>query len=380
MFKFAPYVFKCLWRHRGRTMLTVSGSAVALFVFCFVGAVQQGLERLTSSQEAERTLVVFQENRFCPSSSKLPEDYARTVRKMPGVKDVVPIKVFTNNCRASLDVVVFNGLPPEQLRTARKLELLTGSWGDFDSRTDGAAIGQAVAARRNLKAGQKFTIGEVSVTIAGVFRSNVAAEDNFIYTHLDFLQRARGKSSVGTVTQLEVHLAEGAKPNDVCRAIDAGFRSGPVATTTRSKGVFQRDTLSDLAELIGFAHYLGYACVGLVLALVATTTVMAVQDRIKEHALLQTLGLRPARIFRLVLAESVLQSVAGGILGIGVGTLLLYFGGFAIGAEGVTIAFQPSVQIAVFGVVVSIGVGLLAGIVPGWQAAGSEIVKSLRHV
>src|SRR5690349_3234592 len=100
MFKFVPYVLKSLWRHRGRTFLTVSGSAVALFVYCFVGAVQQGLDRLTKSQEAERTLVVFQENRFCPASSKLPEDYARTVSKLPGVSNVVPIKVFTNNCRA----------------------------------------------------------------------------------------------------------------------------------------------------------------------------------------------------------------------------------------------------------------------------------------
>lgn len=50
----------------------------------------------------------------------------------------------------------------------------------------------------------------MTVTIVGVFRSTVAAEDNFIYTHLDFLQRARGKTSIGTVTQLEVQLAEGA--------------------------------------------------------------------------------------------------------------------------------------------------------------------------
>ena len=85
MFKFTPYVFKSLWRHRGRTMLTVTGSAVALFVFCFVGSVQQGLDRLTSSKEAERTLVVFQENRFCPASSKLPEDYTRT-SKIAGCK------------------------------------------------------------------------------------------------------------------------------------------------------------------------------------------------------------------------------------------------------------------------------------------------------
>jgi putative ABC transport system permease protein len=379
VFRFAPYVFKSLWRHRSRTLLTVTGSAVALFVFCFVGAVQQGLERLTKDKQAERTLIVFQENRFCPASSKLPEDYARTIAKLPGVKAVVPIKVFTNNCRASLDVVVFQGLPTDQLHSARDLTLLSGNWSDYAAKTDAAVVGQAVANRRGLTPGKKFTIGEVTVSVVGTFRSSVAAEENFIYTHLDFLQRARGKNSVGSVTQLEVQLTDEADPDALSSEIDALFRSGPVATTTRSKGVFQRDTLSDLAELIGLAHWLGYACVGLVLALVATTTVMAVQDRLKEHAVLQTLGLRPFRIFRLVLAESMLQSAAGGTLGIGLGMVLLLWGGFAVGAEGVTIAFRPSWELAVTGAIVSIVVGILAGIVPGWQASRTQIVTALRQ-
>jgi putative ABC transport system permease protein len=380
MFKFAPYVFKSLWRHRSRTLLTVSGSAVALFVFCCVGSVQQGLSRLTEDRQAQRTLIVFQENRFCPASSKLPEDYARTVAKLPGVKAVTPIKVFTNNCRASLDVVVFNGLPQDKLRTARDLTLTAGNWGDFKSRTDGAVVGQAVAKRRGLQVGEQFTIGDVSVMVAGIFQSSVAAEESYIYTHLDFLQRARGKSSVGTVTQLEVQLDDSADPDRLATEIDAQFTSGPVATSTRSKGVFQRDTLSDLAELIGFAHWLGYACVGLVLALVATTTVMAVQDRIKEHAVLQTLGVRPGRIYRLVLAESVLQSVAGGFLGIGLGLTLLAWGGFAVGAEGVTIAFKPSLDLAITGAIVTVVVGVLAGVAPGWQTARMEIVQALRQI
>jgi putative ABC transport system permease protein len=378
MFKFAPYVLKSLWRHRSRTLLTVSGSAVALFVFCFVGSVQEGLARLTEDQEAQRTLIVFQENRFCPASSRLPQDYARSVAKINGVKDVVPIQVFTNNCRASLDVVVFNGMPPSQLRSARDLTLTSGSWADFDSRTDAAIVGQAVAQRRRLKVGSPFTIGEITVRVVGTFRSAVAAEENYIYTHLDFLQRARGKSGIGTVTQLEVLVSEGTDPDRLATEIDAQFKSGPVATSTRSKGVFQRDTLADLAELIGFAHWLGYACVGLVLALVATTTVMAVQDRIKEHAVLQTLGLRPGRIFRLVIAESMLQSLAGGLIGIGAGLALLAWGGFAAGAEGVTIAFKPSFELALHGAIVSGVVGVLAGIAPGVQAARTEIVLALR--
>src|SRR5207249_5075242 len=101
------------------------------------------------------------------------------------------------------------------------------------------------------------------------------------------------------------------------RAIDAQFRGGPVQTDTRPRGVFQARAVGDLGELIGFAHYLGYACVGLVLALLATTTVMAVQDRVREHAVLQTLGFSGPRIFGLVLAEGIIISVAAGLLGVG---------------------------------------------------------------
>jgi putative ABC transport system permease protein len=178
---------------------------------------------------------------------------------------------------------------------------------------------------------------------------------------------------------MDVHLHEGAHPDQVAAAIDARFRHGPVATTTRSKGVFQRDTLADLAELIGLAHWLACACVGFLLAMVATTTVMAVQDRIQEHAVLQAIGLRPGRIFRLVLAESILQSLGGAVIGIGAGLALLAWGGLAVGAEGVTIAFRPSLDLALSGAMVAAAAGFLAGLVPGWQAARTEIVSALRQ-
>jgi putative ABC transport system permease protein len=380
VWKFAPYVLKNLWRHRTRTALTVSGSAVALFVFCFVGAVQQGLAHLTQGSQAERTLIVFQANRFCPSTSRLPEDYARQVAKVSGVQDVVPIKVFMNNCRASLDLVVFHGIPPEKLRSTRDLQFIAGEWGEFEKRRDAALVGQALARRRGLSVGQRFSIGEVTVVIAGIYTAVSAAEESFLYTHLEFLQRTRGLNSVGTVTQLEVRLADGADPQAVSRAIDAGFRSAQVQTDTRPKGVFQQSAVGDLAELIGFAHYLAFACVGLVLALVGTTTVMAVQDRIREHAVLQTLGFSEARIFALVLAESVLVGLVGGMLGIGSALAALRWADLAIGTEGVTIAFAPSVSLAATGLAVSLAVGALAGMVPAWQAARANTVASLRYV
>jgi putative ABC transport system permease protein len=324
-------------------------------------------------------LIVFQENRFCPTSSRLPQDYENQIRKIDGVTDVVPTQVWTNNCRASLDIVVFNGADPKKIQANRPIKLIEGSWQAFQSRRDSALVGRNVAQRRGIKTGDQFSIGEISVRVAGIFRSSVPSEENLIYTSLDFLQYTRGLDAAGLVTQHEVLLASEADPDQVGREIDEALRAGPVATTTRRKGAFQASSLSDLVDLIGFAHWLGYACVGLVLALVATTTVMSVQDRIKEYAVLQTIGVRPLLAFRLVLTESVLLCLIGGIAGTGFALLALALGGFAIGAEGATIAFRPSAELLVSGGLVSLGVGVLSGIAPAIQAATLPIAKALHQ-
>jgi putative ABC transport system permease protein len=380
LFKFAPYVLKTLWRHRARTALTVTGAGVALAVFCFVGAIQEGLARLTSGQAAERSLVVFQANRFCPATSRLPEDYVQSIAKVQGVRDVVPIKVFMNNCRASLDAVVFHGVPPQKLRASRGLTLLEGDWGGFETKQDAAIVGRVLARRRRLSAGQKFSIGPLTVTVAGIYGASSPTEESYIYCHLDFLQRIPGLNSVGSVTQFEIQLAEGANADATCRTIDSLFASGPIQTDTRPKGVFETNAVGDLVELIRFSHFLGFACIGLVLALVATTTVMAVEDRVREHAVLQTLGFSPRRVFWLVLAECLLVSLAGGFLGVGMAQAILASGRLSVTAEGVTIGFTPSMGLAVAAIAVALCVGLLAGLTPAWRAAQADIVRSLRQV
>ncbi|MEX0718538.1 MAG: ABC transporter permease [Planctomycetaceae bacterium] len=379
MLRFLPYIAKTLWRHRSRTLLTVSGSAVALFVFCVIGAIHEGMHDLRTRQEAEQSLIVFQANKFCPATSHLPQDYDEQIARFDGVRDVVPIQVFTNNCRASLDVVVFYGLPAAKLRAIRDFELTDGNWSEFERNQDAAVVGRAVAARRGIRVGDKFSIGDISTVVAGIYSSGNPAEENYIYTHLDFLQRRRGADSVGTVTQHEVLLAEGIDAAAVAENIDDQFRGGPVETDTRPKGVFQAKSLGDLAQLIALSYYLGLACVGLVLALVATTTLMSVQDRVQEHAVLQTLGFSGPRVFALVLTESVVLGLAGGALGVGGAFVVLESTSLAISAEAVSVAFQASWRLAGVALLTALATGFLAGILPAWQAARTEIVPALRN-
>ena len=338
------------------------------------------MDDLQRNQAGKRSLIVFQANKFCPATSHLPQDYEQRILEIDGVENVVPIQVFTNNCRASLDVVVFYGAPPEKIQVARPdFKLLEGSWAEFEKNQDSAVIGRAVANRKKVKLGDKFSIGSLSVVIAGIFTSEDAAEENYVYSHLDFLQRSKGMNLVGTVTQLEVLLDETADADLICRTIDERCKAGSVETDTRPKGVFQAKSLGDLTQLIGMAHYLGLACVGLVLAMVATTTVMSVQDRIKEHAVLQTIGYSGPTIFQMVVAESMILSLVGGLAGVGTAMIVLQWSSLAVGAEAVTIAFKPSINLALTGVLVALLTGLVAGAIPAIQAARTEIVSGLRQ-
>ncbi|NIO33527.1 MAG: FtsX-like permease family protein, partial [Planctomycetales bacterium] len=230
-----------------------------------------------------------------------------------------------------------------------------------------------------IEVGDQFSLGGLSVNVAGIYRSDDPAEENYIYAHLTFLQRGSRGNRVGTVTQLEVLLDEGVDPVATCGQIDELFRGGPVETATRPKGVFQAHSLGDLTQAIGMAHYVGYACVALVLALVATTTVMSVEDRMQEHAVLQTIGFSGPRIFRLVMTECLLVSVAGGLLGVAAAMCFLAFSRMAVGAEGVTVAFTPSLALALQGLLVSAAAGTLAGLAPAIHASRAQITGALRQ-
>jgi putative ABC transport system permease protein len=58
--------------------------------------------------------------------------------------------------------------------------------------------------------------------------------------------------------------------------------------------------------------------------------------------------------------------------------VLLAISHLSVGAEAVTVAFQPSWSLAATGMVVAVAVGVLAGLAPGWHAARAEIVAALR--
>lgn len=168
--RFWPVVWKQLARSRVRTLLTLSGVATAMFLFMGVQAMHEGVRAATTTSAQDSTLVVYRENRFCPFTSKLPQDYARAIAGVPGVESVVPVRVLVSNCRASLDVVTFRGVPMDDFDRAigDSIRITAGSKEEWMRRGDSALVGSRLAARRGLEPGGTLSVAGITVTIAGI--------------------------------------------------------------------------------------------------------------------------------------------------------------------------------------------------------------------
>lgn len=379
--RFIPVVLKQLWRHRTRSILTAAGVTVAMFLFIAVQSLQRGVREATTVTASDQTLVVYRENRFCPATSRLPEHYGPRISRIPGVVSVVPMKVVVSNCRASLDVITYRGIPEGDLPSlSSKWTVIDGSLDQWNSRSDAAAVGELLASRRGFKIGDSFDSSGITVTVAAIIRSGEQQDQNVAYVHLPFLQQAAQRGGLGVVTQFLVRVNDPANLEQVAAAIDTEFRTDQDPTTTRPEKAFVAQAAQDIVEIVGFTRILGWGCLAAVLALVSNAIVLSVQDRIKEHAVLQTLGFRPGLIARLIVAEGVLIGLVGGAAGTAVAVAVVRFGRFSLSTEGLSINVTADAAVVLTGLVLAAGVGIIAGAVPAWRASRREIAHCFRAV
>lgn len=377
--KFLPLVFKQVYRHRTRSLLTIAGVATAMFLFCTVQALNKGVTDATHTTAADTTLVVYRENRFCPFTSRLPQFYEDRIRKVPGVASVVPMKIVVNNCRASLDVITYRGVPDHAINDlSRSFIFASGSLEEWRSRADAAIVGDALATRRGLKVGQSFDAAGFSVTVAAIVKSPEPQDQFVAYVHLDFLQRVAARGGDGVVTQFNVKVDDPARLEEIARRIDDQFRADPEPTQTRPEKAFIASAAGDLIHIAGFTRYLGWGCLVAVLALVGNAIVLSVQDRIKEHAILQTLGFRRATIAQLVVLEGLLLALLGGAFGTLLSAGIMRYGRFALTVDGVSLGVNAGLSVILTGLLISAALGILAGLAPALQASRREISQCFR--
>lgn len=383
IFRVIPTVLKQIWRSPIRSTLTLGGIAVAMFLFVMVESMRSGVKNATEMTAGETTLVVYRENRYCPFSSRLPQYYEDRIEQLDGVDSVVPIQIHVSNCGASLDVVTFRGVPRDSIEYALAKDgvIVDGSIDAWKKRGDGAIVGSGLAKRRGIQVGDRFSAAGVEVFIAGIQDTEQPQDKNVALVQLPFLQEAARKGGTGTlVTQFNVQVDNPNELELVASEIDALFAHDEHPTSTFPEKAFVGRAARDIVHLAEVAGILAWGALAAVFALVANAVVLAMRDRVRDHAVLQTLGFTGWLIGWMVLLEGASIALFGGVIGGIAAYATVQFGQFTMTMEGVNIEMSTGPAAAIMGIALALALGMFAAMIPALRLARTNIATCFRAV
>ena len=186
--------------------------------------------------------------------------------------------------------------------------------------------------------------------------------------------RMSGKQNVSSV---EVYIAEGYESTtaeDNLRSVLDGIYNDADNSYSIINMESLMDTMSTVTDMMT-AMLAGIASIALVVGGIGIMNMMlvSVSERTKEIGLRKALGAEPVRIQMQFLIESIVLSMIGGIIGIGLGLLIAF-----IGAVLMKIDFRISYSAIALGTGFSAAVGIIFGWMPAKRASQLNPIDALR--
>lgn len=380
MFRLFSLIFRNVTRNRRRSILTLCSTAVSLGVLTLVVALYQGFFYAADTSPAE-TLRLICRHRVSLTQS-LPASHEGPIKSIPGVVETSAFSWFGGKYIDDKNQFGrFAVTPTTFFDIYSDWKISPEDLAAFKEGRTSCAISDVLAKKFKLSRGDRMTITgdiypvDLELTVAAIFEMPVNGE--MLVFHREYLSEllpktSEARDSVGTYL---IRAESADVVPRIARAIDTRYDNSPYPTRTESEKEFGRSFLAFLGNVKLFLAAICAAVTFTILLVSANTIAMSVRERTREMAILRTLGYAPGEILQLVLVESVLISVIGGVLGIGLGYGLTQWmieqsGGFM--TQGVK--WQGAV--IVLGLATLIG--LAAATVPAVLVARKNVVESLR--
>lgn len=380
---FFQLIRKNLFRKKLRTFLTTIAIFVAFVIFGVLATFQNAINAGVDTAGADRLIVTNKINFTLP----MPIAYVSRVRAVPGVKNVAHASWFGGYYQEPRNFLVAFAVDPEAYLDIYPEYILPPAQREAFLRDRGSLlVGKVVADTYKWKVGDRVPIKSNiwrrrngsdtwDFTIAGIAMPREPRIDtNFVMFHYEYFKETRnfGGDTIGWM----IVKTESAKENDgIIRTVDAMFANSPFETETKTEQAFNKAFMEQLGDL-GFiiTSVVGAAFVTILL-IVGNTMMLTVRERTNEIAVLKTIGFTARRIFALVIGESMLLALIGGLLGIVAAWLLSMAMQQATGGMFGPMTFTPGTVIFAF--VLMTLLGLLTGLLPALRAMNIDVVTAL---
>ncbi len=382
--KYFSLVWAALWRRKARTLFTLFSVLTAFLLFGMLDAVRTAFN--VGDQLSSGRMIVSSKLSI---TQALPISLLGSIQHVPGVKQVGwanwfggyyqhPTPFFPNFAISGNYLGLFRNryeLPPAQARA-------------FADTRDGAVVGAALARQFHWTLGQRVPLiagifprtdggNDWNFQIVGIFTTKnpklKAVEQQFLF-HWKYFDEGNAymKNMVGWYV---VNLDDPAHANRVAQAIDALSQNSDHETKTQTEQAFQASFAKQIGDIGLIVGGIMAAVFFTLLLLTGNTMAQAVRERIPELAVMKTLGFQDGTVLALVLAESVLLIVLGGVLGMVLATLLLPA---VNSAAGGAITLPPlGWHSWLLGLGLMVLIGLLVGALPALRGMRLNIVDAL---
>jgi putative ABC transport system permease protein len=382
--KFFPLIWRNLKRKKLPTSLTLLTNMVAFVLFGILCAVREALVGGVALAGADRLIVRHKVSII----QMLPESYQARIARIPGVAAVThqtwfggiyqdPKNFFMQNPVVPREFMAMFPefiLPPDQMK----------AW--LDTRT-GAIVGRKTADRFHWKIGDKIPITSPiwlrktwEFDIVGIFDGAKKGTDTtslfFRYDYFDESRKAQnwGQGQVGWYT---IRVKDPAQAAEVAKLVDQEFENSPYETKTEPEGAFAQGFANQIGNITAIVSGILAAVFFTILLVTGSTMSQAIRDRIGELGVLKAIGFTNGQLLSLVLGESCLLTVLGGGLG------LFLAAGVAAGGDptgGLLPMFRLPGSDVLLGLVISLALGVITGVLPALQAMRLRVADALRRM
>ncbi|MEI8374869.1 MAG: FtsX-like permease family protein [Planctomycetota bacterium] len=381
--RFSTFIFRNVLRRRIRSTLTIIGMAVAVIAVVVLVGLANGLSKSMLKLYVDRgvSLIVTKADAVNPLTGTLPVTVATETEKLDGVvATCAGLVEFMTIEECGSDPIGVQGWPLGTYMF-NELTIISGKkLSDQNSGRKEVVVGSALANVKKLQSGQTITLADEKFYIVGVFETSQDLENGMVIMLLPDAQKIFGKT--GLMTGCTVKVKD---PSEAGVAAVRAEIEGPVAEKCGLKGKIRAKPPGEFVKqnaqvrlFLAFALVVSFVTLVISGILVLNTMFMAVFERTREIGILRAIGWRPSRVMLMILLESILLSVGGGIVGTLVGLGVIKLLGYVPMVSGI-VQQAISVDIVIKGFAIAIIVGLIGAAYPAYRGSRLLPTEALRH-
>ena len=356
-----------LWNRKTRTLLTILGIAMGVAAVVSLSALGEGMasgmEEVFTSSDAD--LMVAQKDAMMVLFSKVDESISADLERIPGVVEVTGTVVNI----VQMDTVPYFIVTGEDTRGFGMAHYRIVAGGPILQRKQ-ILIGKLAAESFDKEVGEAFRLEGATYRVAGIYETGTSFEDGGAVMSLSDAQRLFDQRY--QVSYFNLRVNDKTRIDAIRNEIEdrwpklAATRSGEQTRQTEMLGMYR-----------SFGFYMGIFAVLVGGLGMMNSTLMSVFERTREIGVLRAIGWRRRRVIVMILGESVIVALLGGVVGIGVGYGLTEAIKLSPAVSSMLVGAY-TIDIFVRALGLSIGLGILSGLYPAWRASKLLPAEAMR--